>query len=163
MEKAGQKILTQTHYASSPGSLRVKTSVDRYLKTYRRDPSKFRSNRHLFCIKYNSSLPEMPLRMEEVYLKRRSQRDSFHSKLKKCPEVIWKKYSNGAFFYNNQTSHFTVPCGGALYHYEIYICLFQTYLLPLGLYRYNPQTYTLALIKKGNFMKSAEDALNCYF
>ena len=158
--KSKSKILIQTHHGGAPGSLRVLKSVNSYSKTYPRNPNKFKSNEAFFCVKFNSFLPEIPLKMEEVYLKRQSQRVPFRPK--KISRDDLEKILKWGLFYKEKDKSFTVPCGGALYHYEIYLCLFQSHLLPLGLYRYNPQTYTLALIKKGNLLESAEKALSCY-
>ena len=158
--KSKSKILSQTHHNGRPGSWKIKVSVDKYFKTYPHNPNKFKSNEKLFHIRFNSSLPEIPLKMNDVYLSRRSHQKPFTPK--KISRCELEKILKWGIFYNQQTGHFTVPCGGALYHYEIYLCLFQSHLLPLGLYRYNPQTYTLALIKRGNLLKSAELALNSY-
>ena len=124
----------------------------------RKKTNKFQSNAHLFCVKFDSFLPENPLSMKTVYLKRQSQKTLFHPR--KVSRKDLEKILKWGLFYNEKNKHFTVPCGGALYHYEIYLCLLRSYLLPLGLYRYNPQTYTLGLIKKGNLTK---DAVNLFY
>ena len=158
--KSKSKILPQTFESSRPVSWRVQKSIDKYFKTYPQNPDKFKSNEKLFHIKFNPTLPEMPLKMEDIYLSRRSHQPPFLPKKMSRQEL--EKILKWGIFYNPESSKFTVPCGGGLYHYEIYLCLFQSYLLPLGLYRYNPQTYTLALIKKGNLLQSAERVLDCY-
>ena len=158
--KSRSEILPQTQHNGAPGSWKVRASVNKYLKTYPHNSNKFKSNEKLFHIKFSPSLPEIPLKMEEVYLNRRSHQPPFLPK--KISRHDLEKILKWGIFYNQRNNHFTVPCGGALYHYEIYLCLFQSHLLPLGLYRYNPQTYTLALIKRGNLLKPAELALSCY-
>ena len=162
--KSKTQVLERTNYNSKPSVLRLGTSVrnwTKYKQDQKGDDNKFRSNKHLFYIKFDASLPESSLSMKTVYLKRRSQMTAF--KPKKISRKDLERILKWGIFYNGQNSRFTVPCGGALYHYEIYLCLFRSYLLPLGIYRYNPQTYTLALIKKGDYIEEAAEALNCYF
>ena len=158
--KSKSKILPQTHFESQPGSWRVQTSIAKYFKTYPWDPNKFKSDEKLFHIKFNSTLPEIPLKMEDVYLRRRTHQLPFRPK--KISRMELEKILKWGIFYNQESNRFTVPCGGGLYHYEIYLCLFQSYILPLGLYRYNPQAYTLALIRKGNLLQSSERVVDGY-
>ena len=161
--KSRTQVLKRTNYNSEPSVLRVNTSVMNYTK-YKQSQggdNKFRSNSHLFCIKFDDSLPECSLSMKAIYLKRRSRMTAFNPK--KISRKDLERILKWGIFFNKQNSRFTVPCGGALYHYEIYLCLFRSHLLPLGIYRYNPQTYTLALVRKGDFMEEAVNAVNCYF
>ena len=158
--KSRSKILPRTHYNSRPAGLKAKKSIENYNRSYKRNPNKFKSNDHLFCVQFNSSLPKIPHKMETVYLNRTSQQKPFTPR--KATRGDLEKVLKWGLYYNEENSRFTVPCGGALYHYEIYICLFRSHLLPLGIYRYNPQSQTLALIKKGDFLKRAEKLLNCY-
>lgn len=158
------QVLERTSYSSQPSQLRVNTSVNNYFKYKQLQPednSKFRSNKHLFCLKFNSSFPDDSLDMKTIYINRESQRTAFSPQ--KISRKDLEKILKWGIFYNEKNKRFTVPCGGALYHYEIYLCLFRSHLLPLGLYRYNPQTYTLALIRQGNYLEEAMSALNCYF
>ena len=161
MYKGSSSILERTNYNSQPSLSRAALSIDKYYKYGRQRDSKFQSNKHLFCVKFDSSFPENPLPMKTVYLRRRSQMTPFrHRKVsRKDLEHILK----WGIFYNKENKRFTVPSSGSLYHYEIYLCLFRSYLLPLGLYRYNPQTYTLGLIKKGHFIEDAMEIVNAYF
>jgi len=107
--KSKSKILNQTHHSGLLNSLRVNASIDNYFKTYKRNPDKFKSSNHLFYIKFNSSMPEFPLKMEEIYLKRRSHRDPFQSK--KISRSDLEKILKWGIFYNEKNNHFTVPCG----------------------------------------------------
>lgn len=160
MYKGKKHTLNRTNYNSQPSQSKVATSIRRYIQNYKPKDNKFESNSHLFQIKFDSSFPKNPLKMETVYLNRQSQMKPF--KHKKVSRWDLERILKWGIFYNKKNKRFTVPCGGALYHYEIYICLFHSYLLPLGLYRYNPQNYTLGLIKKGNLIESAVDAMSAY-
>ena len=159
--KSKTQALEQTNYNNALSLLRVNSSMENYIKYYKAKDDKFKSNSQLFSVKFDSSFPESSLNMKNLYLDRRSQTKAFSSK--KISRAELEKILKWGIFYNQETKRFTVPCGGGLYHYEIYICLFQSYLLPLGLYRYNPQTFELGLIKRGNYRKEAVDILACYF
>lgn len=159
MYKGKPSILERTNHYSNTSIQRTILSVNRYTAQKKWQANKFKSNDHLFCVKFNSSSPENPLSMEEVYLKRKSQMTPFRPR-KASRKDLEKALKWGIFY--KQNKHFTVPCSGALYHYEIYLCLFRSYLLPLGVYRYNPEDYTLGLIKKGNFLEEAASVINCY-
>ena len=158
--KGRKKLLDRTNHNSQPSLARRALYVEKYYKYKSQKIHKFKSNDHLFCVKFNSSLPANPLKMETISLKRKSQMKTFQAKKASRKEL--EKILKWGIFYNKQNNRFTVPCGGALYHYEIYLCLLRSYLLPLGLYRYNPQSYTLGLIKKGNYMEKAVDVMACY-
>lgn len=161
MYKGKKHNLNRTNYNSRPSESKITTSVKRYYQQSKPKDNKFKSNSHLFQIKFDDSFPKISLKMETIYLNRESQMTPFAHK--KVSRHDLERILKWGIFYNKKTKRFTVPCGGALYHYEIYLCLFRSHLLPLGLYRYNPQSYTLGLIKKGGFIKSAVDVLNCYF
>ena len=160
MYKGKPHILDRTNYNSQPSRLKTAVSVRRYYQYNKPKDNKFQSNTHLFQIKFDSSLPKNSLKMQTIYLKRRSQMTPFRHR--KVSRKDLERILKWGIFYNQKSKRFTVPCGGALYHYEIYLCLFHSYLLPLGLYRYNPQSYTLGLIRKGNFMEAAVDVFNAY-
>ena len=161
MYKGSPSVLERTDYNSQPSVARAVLSINKYYKYREKKDRKFQSNSHLFCVKFNPFLPEIPLNMKTVYLKRQSQMLPFRPRKvsRKDLEYILK----WGIFYNEKNKCFTVPSSGSLYHYEIYLCLFRSYLLPLGLYRYNPQTYTLGLIKKGHFIEDAVSIINAYF
>ena len=160
MYKGKPHILERTNYNSQPSRLKAAVSVRRYYQYHKLKEDKFQSNDQLFCVKFDSSFPKNSLQMKTLYLKRRSQMTPFRHK--KVSRKDLEKILKWGIYYNGKTKHFTVPCGGALYHYEIYLCLFRSYLLPLGLYRYNPQTYALGLIKRGNLMEDVVNVFNVY-
>ena len=153
-------VLERTNFNSQPSRLKSAVSVKRYLHYSKPKLNKFQSNNQLFRLKFDSSFPESSLKLETVFLNRQSHMTPFHHR--KVSRKDLERILKWGIFYNEKNKHFTVPCGGALYHYEIYLCLFRSYLLPLGLYRYNPQSWTLGLIKKGNFMEQAVDVFNTY-
>ena len=157
MYKGTPNILERTNYNSRPSQMKSAMSIDRYYQSKKQKNNRFQSNDQNFCVKFNSSFPKNPLSIKTLYLKRRSQMISFFSR--KVSRKDLEQILKWSLFYNKENQRFTVPCAGSLYHYEIYLCLFRSYILPLGLYRYNPQTYTLGLIKKGNFM---EDIVNLF-
>ena len=158
--KGKSNLLERTNYNSYPSRLKNAVSVSRYYQYRKPKDDKFQSNNQFFQIKFNSSFPESPLRMTSLSLKRKSRMTAFHPR--KASRKDLERMLKWSIFYNSRNKHFTVPCGGALYHYEIYLCLFRSYLLPLGLYRYNPQIYTLGLIKKGNLMENVVSLFNVY-
>ena len=160
MYKGKPHILERTNYNSWPSQMKAALSVNRYYNSHKQKDNKFQSNNHLLCVKFDSSFPENPLVMNTLYLKRKSQMTEFLPR--KVSRKDLEKILKWSLFYNNQNRRFTVPCGGALYHYEIYLCLFRSHLLPLGLYRYNPQTYTLGLIRRGNLMENIVGLFDVY-
>ena len=160
MYKGKPSILNRTNYNSQPSRLKTAMSVRRYYQYHKPKDDKFQSNSQLFCVRFDSSFPKNSLQMKTLYLKRRSQMTPFYHR--KVSRKDLERILKWGIFYDEKNKHFTVPCGGGLYHYEIYLCLFQSYLLPLGLYRYNPQNYTLGLVKRGYFMEDAVDVINVY-
>ena len=160
MYKGEPSILEHTNLNSQPSRAKLAVSIKRYLQYRRSKSDKFQSNNRFFCVKFDSSFPEPLMNMKKIQLKRKSQMTAFQPR--KVSRKDLERILKWSLFYSNQNKRFTVPCGGALYHYEIYLCVFRSYLLPLGLYRYNPQTYTLGLIKRGNLMEETYNLFNVY-
>ncbi len=157
-KKGRSSFLRRTDVNSLPSVSRKLLFMSHYKHTQN---NKFKSNKYIFHIKFDSSLPKNSLSMETVYLNRRSQMVPFS--LKKVSRKDLEKILKWGIFYDKNKDRFTVPCAGGLYHYEIYLCLFRSHLLPLGLYRYNPQSYTLGLIKKGCYIETISSLLfDCF-
>ena len=113
--KSKMKALERTNYNSAPSILRANTfknNYERYKQHQKGDELKFKSNNHLFNIKFDTSLPENPLSMKTIYLKRRSQVTAFKSK--KISRKDLEKILKWGIFYNKLNNRFTVPCGGGL-------------------------------------------------
>lgn len=158
--KGEPSILERTTMHSQPSLLRFSNSINNYLARTKNHPreNKFQSNKQLFRVQFDSHLPKIPATLREVYLNRKSCKDSF--KDKKATRQDLESILKWGLFYKQETKSFTVPCGGGLYHYEIYLCLLRSHLLPLGLYRYNPQEFNLGLIKKGDYIEDIMSLLN---
>ena len=158
--KGKKSVLDRTNLNSDPAVSRMSLSINQWFKYTKPKANKFESNDQLFSMKFKHGFPEIPLKATTLYLKRKSQMTPFIPK--KVSREDLEKILKWGLFYNEKEKRFTVPCGGGLYHYEIFFFLFRSFLLPLGLYRYNPQSRTLGLIRKGDFMESAVDLFDTY-